>query len=58
VGGLGGGIARDVVLGLEPAAIANGYYVPAVLAAAVVGGLTARQISLSPLPFVAAQAVR
>jgi hypothetical protein len=57
VGGLGGGIARDLLLGLEPAAIANWYYVPAILAAAVVGALTARQVSLSPLPFVAAQAV-
>jgi uncharacterized membrane protein YeiH len=35
----------------------NWYYVPAVLAAAVNGGLTARRISLSLLPFVAAQAV-
>jgi uncharacterized membrane protein YeiH len=57
VGGLGGGIARDLLLGLEPAAIANWYYVPAVLAAAVLGGLTARQVSLSLLPFVATQAV-
>lgn len=58
VGGLGGGIARDLLLGLEPAAIANWYYVPAILAAAAaVGGLTTRQVSLSPLPFVAAQAV-
>jgi uncharacterized membrane protein YeiH len=57
VGGLAGGVARDLLLGLEPAAIANWYYVPAILAAAVIGGLTAHQVSLSPLPFVAAQAV-
>ncbi len=57
VGGLGGGIARDVLLGIEPAAIADWYYVPAVLAAAVLGGFTAQRVSLSPLPFVAAQAV-
>jgi uncharacterized membrane protein YeiH len=57
VGGLGGGIARDLLLGLEPAAIANWYYVPAILAAAVAGGLTARRVSLTPLPFVTAQAV-
>jgi uncharacterized membrane protein YeiH len=57
VAGLGGGIARDVLLGLEPAAITMWYYVPAILAAAIIGGLTARQVSLSPLPFVAAQAV-
>ena len=55
--GLGGGVARDVLLGLEPAAITMWYYVPAILAAAIIGGLTARQVSLSPLPFVAAQAV-
>lgn len=57
VGGLGGGIARDLLLGLEPAAIANWYYVPAVFAAAVIGGATARWLSFSPLPFVAAQAI-
>ena len=47
VGGLGGGIARDLLLGLEPAAIANWYYVPAILAAAVIGG-AAGALSLSP----------
>ncbi len=57
VRGLGGGIARDLLLGLEPAAIANWYYVPAVFAAAVIGGATARWLSFSPLPFVAAQAI-
>ena len=55
--GLGGGIARDLLLGLEPAAIVNWYYVPAILAAAAVGGLTAHWVSLSTLPFVATQAV-
>jgi uncharacterized membrane protein YeiH len=57
VGGLGGGIARDVLLGIEPAAITNWYYVPAILTAAVIGGLTAHKVSLGPLPFVAVQAV-
>ena len=57
IAGLGGGMARDVLLGLEPAAITTWYYIPAVLAAAIIGGLTARQVSISPLPFVAAQAV-
>jgi uncharacterized membrane protein YeiH len=57
VAGLAGGMARDILLGIEPAAIANWYYVPAILSAAVVGGVTARQVSLRPLPFVAAQAV-
>lgn len=57
IGGLGGGMARDVLLGLEPAAITTWYYVPAVTAAAIVGGLAAPRISLDPLPFVVAQAV-
>ena len=57
LGGLGGGMVRDVLLGLEPAAITTWYYIPAVLAAAIIGGLTARRVSLDPLPFVAAQAV-
>jgi uncharacterized membrane protein YeiH len=55
--GLGGGIARDLLLGLEPAAIANWYYVPAILAAAALGGLTAHWVSLSALPYVSTQAV-
>lgn len=40
--GLGGGITRDVLLGLEPTMISDWAYVPAVLAASVVGGLTGR----------------
>jgi uncharacterized membrane protein YeiH len=55
--GLGGGVARDLLLGLEPDAIANWYYVPAILAAATVGGLTVHWVRLSALPFVATQAV-
>jgi uncharacterized membrane protein YeiH len=50
-------MARDVLLGLEPAAITNWYYIPAVLAAAIIGGSTARRFSLDPLPFVAAQGI-
>ena len=57
IGGLGGGMVRDVLLGLEPAAITTWYYIPAVLAAAIIGGATAHRVSLEPLPFVAAQAV-
>ena len=57
IGGLGGGIVRDVLLGLEPAAITTWYYIPAVLAAAIAGGSLAPRVSLSPLPFVAAQAI-
>ena len=55
--GLGGGITRDVFLGLEPAAIANWYYIPAVLIAAIIGGSTAHRVIASRLPFVAAQAI-
>jgi uncharacterized membrane protein YeiH len=42
--GLGGGMIRDVLLGLEPAAIENWYYLPAVLAAALIGGFLAHRI--------------
>jgi uncharacterized membrane protein YeiH len=37
--GLGGGMIRDTLLGLKPAAIYDWYYIPAILCAAVVGGL-------------------
>jgi uncharacterized membrane protein YeiH len=55
--GVGGGITRDVLLGLEPAAITNWYYIPAVLIAAIIGGWTAHQMIASRLPFVATQAM-
>ena len=35
---------RDVLLGLEAAAIKNWYYIPAVLLAAVVGGFLAHRL--------------
>jgi uncharacterized membrane protein YeiH len=54
---LGGGMVRDVLLGLEPAAITTWYYIPAVLAAAIIGGSVARRVSLDPLPLVTAQAI-
>ncbi len=37
--GLGGGIVRDVLLGLRPAAITSSYYLPTAVAAALVGFL-------------------
>lgn len=37
--GLGGGMVRDVLLGLEPAAISNWVYIPAVLLGGVIGAL-------------------
>jgi uncharacterized membrane protein YeiH len=55
IAGIGGGMVRDVLLGLEPAAITTWYYIPAVLLAAIVGGLTAPSRELSGLPLVAAQ---
>ncbi len=57
VAGLGGGMVRDVLLGLEPAAITDWYYIPVVLLAAIVGGSIAYRVSLEPLPFVGAQAI-
>jgi uncharacterized membrane protein YeiH len=53
--GLGGGITRDVLLGLEPVAITTWYYIPAVLIAAVLGGSVLR-VTMNRLPFVVAQA--
>ena len=49
-------MARDVLLGLEPVAITNWYYIPAVLVAALVGGAVARRVPVSRWPFVVAQA--
>src|SRR5579871_343516 len=57
IAGLGGGMVRDVLLGLEPAAITDWYYIPAVLLAAIVGGSIAYRVSLDRLPFVSAQAI-
>lgn len=37
--GLGGGIVRDLLLGLEPAAISDPVYIPAVLLGGVIGAL-------------------
>src|SRR5215475_5922847 len=57
IGGLGGGMVRDVLLGLEPAAITTWYYIPVVVGAAILGGLVAYRVGLDGLPFVTAQAV-
>ncbi len=37
--GLGGGMVRDVLLGLEPAAISGAAYLPAIVAASILGAL-------------------
>lgn len=55
--GLGGGMLRDILLGLEPAAIRVWYYIPAVLLAAIVGGFAPPRLRLSGLPYVAAHGV-
>ena len=39
--GLGGGIFRDMMLNLEPTAIAVWYYIPAGLAAGLIAGMNA-----------------
>jgi uncharacterized membrane protein YeiH len=44
IAGLVGGMIRDVLLGLEAAAIENWYYIPAVLLAALAGGFLAHRL--------------
>ena len=48
--GLGGGMVRDVLLGLEPVAIAEWYFIPAVILASVVGALTFSHVVAMPRP--------
>lgn len=55
--GLGGGIVRDLFLGLEPAAITTWYYIPAVLVAAILGGLVAYRVDMRRLQYVALQSM-
>jgi uncharacterized membrane protein YeiH len=55
--GLGGGMLRDILLGLEPAAITVWYYIPTVLLAAIVGGFAPPRLPPIGLPFVGAQGV-
>jgi uncharacterized membrane protein YeiH len=43
--GLGGGIMRDVILGVTPVAISSPWYVGTAAACALVGGLLARRLS-------------
>lgn len=50
--GLGGGMIRDVLLGLEPVAISSWIYIPAVLVGAIVGGLFFGPFVKKPKPFV------
>ncbi|MFM7147307.1 MAG: trimeric intracellular cation channel family protein [Actinomycetales bacterium] len=55
--GLGGGIFRDMMLNLEPTAIAVWYYIPAGLLAALVAGLLPRNLSRFDTPLLAVNAV-
>lgn len=57
IAGLGGSMIRDVLLGLEAAAIENWYYIPAVLVAAFVGGFLAHRIVQGHASFLLAQGV-
>lgn len=53
--GLGGGMVRDVLLGLEPAAISNGVYIPAVLLGGVIGALLFGRVLRKPTHFALVQ---
>lgn len=55
--GLGGGIFRDMMLNLEPTAIAVWYYIPAGLVAGVVAGLLPRDLARLNTPLLAINAV-
>lgn len=55
--GLGGGMVRDVLLDLEPAAIANWYYIPAVIIASVVGALIFSRVVKMPTPALFASGI-
>jgi uncharacterized membrane protein YeiH len=57
ISGLAGGMFRDVLLGLEAAAIANWYYIPAVLLAAVAGGFLAHRLIQGHVPYLLARGV-
>lgn len=50
--GLGGGMARDILLGLEPAAISRWIYIAAALAGSIVGGLFFGPFVTKPRPFL------
>ena len=55
--GLGGGIVRDLLLGLEPAAISNGAYIPAVLLGGIVGALLFGRVLKKPTHFALIQGI-
>jgi uncharacterized membrane protein YeiH len=55
ISGLAGGMIRDVLLGLEAAAIANWYYIPAFLLAALAGGFLAHLLIQGHVPYLLAR---
>jgi|SRR5271170_101684 len=55
IAGLAGSMARDVLLGLEAAAIELWYYIPAALAAALFGGLLAHRFVQGHTSYLLAQ---
>ena len=57
IAGIVGGMIRDVLLGLEAAAIKNWYNIPAVLLAAVVGGFLAHRLMQGHAAYVLVRGV-
>jgi uncharacterized membrane protein YeiH len=55
--GLGGGIIRDLLLGLRPVAVTNHYYLPAVTVAALAGYVFASLLRRFGTPFVVLDAM-
>ena len=55
--GLGGGIIRDLLLGLRPVAVTNHYYLPTVTVAALAGYLFASLLRRFGTPFVVLDAM-
>lgn len=55
--GLGGGMTRDVLLGLEPVAISAWYYIPGVIVASIIGALTFHKVVGWDSGFLIAQGV-
>lgn len=55
--GLGGGIIRDLLLGLRPVAVTNHYYLPTVTVAALAGYVFASLLRRSGTPFVVLDAM-
>ena len=55
--GLGGGMVRDVLLGLEPAAISEWVYIPAVLLGGMIGALLFGRVLRKPAHFALIQGI-